>query len=548
MRITTLGDGAWLLTLADEIGEAALTRVRALAVALRGAELPACREVVPAFTSVAVVGEPGVDLGALREGIEAVVATAHHAVVPPGRCWEIPVCYGGEAGPDLAEVARCTGLSEVEVKRLHAAGNYRVHAVGFSPGFPYLAGLEPRLQVPRRATPRTRVPAGSVAIGGAQTGIYPSAGPGGWQLLGRTNWQLFHPTRRPPARLQVGDQVKFVPVDVLPSSGGGSAAADDAGPSSQGGVAVVSPGVLTTLQDAGRAGWRDQGVGPGGAVDGVALAVANLVVGNRADAAALEWTWRGPILHWRREAWVALAGCGAAGYPLGRPWRVRAGDSLDLREPARPGARGYLAVAGGWQVPAVLGSAATDLRGGFGGHAGRALRAGDRLTWSEVAREPRPGWSVSPRLLGESTAGVNTLRLVRGAQAAEFGAEGWQRLTTSEFVIRSDSDRMGTRLHGPTLTRLTTGDLISAPILPGAIQVPAGGQAIVLMAEAQTLGGYPVIAHVITADQGRLAQLRPGDRVRWVEVSIEEAQAARLTQVKNLARLAWGCAQAWRRV
>ena len=216
MKITLLGDCAMVVELAEKIGTEALIRVRALVRELEKDPLPGTIEVVPAFTTVAVFYDPAKigSMDALRNELVArVPRTIPRKDKSAGREMVIPVCYGGEFGPDLAEVAAHAGLSENEATALHSGAKYRVHAVGFSPGFPYLAGLPEKLHTPRRATPRTRVSAGSVGIGGAQTGVYPLSTPGGWQLIGRTPLRLFRPENETePALLQSGDRVRFQPI------------------------------------------------------------------------------------------------------------------------------------------------------------------------------------------------------------------------------------------------------------------------------------------------------------------------------------------------
>lgn len=214
-----LGEDALLLRF-DAAGgamaaNAAVHRLAALAAAGRP---PWLRDIVPAHASLALF----FDLDAIdREGdpfarasawLAGLLRDAGTAVEPASRLVEVRVRYGGDDGPDLAAVAAHAGLSPAATVALHAGGDYRVAMLGFAPGFPYLAGLDPRLAMPRRATPRLRVAAGSVGIGGDQTGIYPRPGPGGWQLLGRTALPLFDPARQPPSLLAPGDRVRFVPV------------------------------------------------------------------------------------------------------------------------------------------------------------------------------------------------------------------------------------------------------------------------------------------------------------------------------------------------
>ncbi|HSY53358.1 MAG TPA: biotin-dependent carboxyltransferase family protein [Opitutaceae bacterium] len=309
-------------------------------------------------------------------------------------------------------------------------------------------------------------------------------------------------------------------------------------------MTVLRPGLLTTVQDLGRPGHRRHGVSPGGAMDAFALRVANLLVGNPGDAAALEFALTGPRLKFSGDALIALCGGGFGDLPDWRLVRMSSGGEISL-ERNRSGCRGYLAVAGGLDVPSVLGGRGTDLRGGFGGHEGRALRPGDVLKVHRgvleahtlrpdaalhhfIAPEIRPAYSGSP-----------TVRVVRGAEVDEFSGEFFKQA----FTIEAHSDRMGLRLAGPQLERRAgAGELVSSPVAPGTVQVPPDGQPIVLMADAQTLGGYPKIAHVISVDLPLLAQLKPGDTAHFQEVALEEAHRLWLAREHALAILREGLA------
>ena len=210
-----LAEDALLLRFGDAIDMATNTRVHAAANAIRAAHLPGIIDIAPAYATLLVRFDPEMVSGTifpvdlLRNIVERHYA--ENEIVPDtiSPCVEIPVCYGGEYGPDLDAVAEHAQLSRGEVVARHAAAEYTVAMLGFAPGFPYLLGLDASLHVPRRATPRTRVPAGSVAIGGAQTGIYPRELPGGWRLIGRTPLVLFDPAREPPCLLAPGDRVHF---------------------------------------------------------------------------------------------------------------------------------------------------------------------------------------------------------------------------------------------------------------------------------------------------------------------------------------------------
>lgn len=219
IRIDPLGDRAILVHLGESDGDETFRRVQAARARLASRPPAGTLDIVAGITTVAVHFDPDrVERGdalpsaAVAEAVARLLAGLDDVAIAPGPVFEVPVCYEGEMAPDLDEVARHSGLRAHDVVAMHSAAEYVVRMIGFLPGFPYLAGLDPRLATPRRATPRTRVPAGSVGIGGSQTGIYPIASPGGWQLIGRTSLEMFSPSRRQPALLAVGDRVRFRPV------------------------------------------------------------------------------------------------------------------------------------------------------------------------------------------------------------------------------------------------------------------------------------------------------------------------------------------------
>lgn len=302
-------------------------------------------------------------------------------------------------------------------------------------------------------------------------------------------------------------------------------------------VTVKRGGMLTTVQDLGRCGHRAAGVPLGGAMDPLALRVANLLVGNAESAAALEFTLRGPELEFSAETIVAVGGGDFGAVPLWQPITVPAGGRLAFGA-ARTGCRGYLAIAGGFDVAPVLGSRGTYLHAAFGGHEGRALRAGDVLQAPELTRGVVGRWHIDERILPAYGA-APIVRVVRGAQAEEFGAAFFGHA----FSVSPKSDRMGVRLTGPALSRVGAAETVSATVVPGTVQVPPDGQPIILMADAQTIGGYPQAAHVIGVDLPLVAQLRPGDTVRFHEVTLAEAHELALARERQIGMLHEGLAQ-----
>ena len=287
-------------------------------------------------------------------------------------------------------------------------------------------------------------------------------------------------------------------------------------------VEVLAPGPLTTVQDLGRPGYRHVGVALAGALDPAAAALANRLAGNPADAALLEFTLAGPSLRFDRPVRVALAGGHADAWfagrdgvrirvPHGRPVTLPAGD---LQVPGiRAGVRGWLAIAGGLDVPEVLGSRSTDLRGGFGGLEGRALRRDDRLALLDppllqASAPASPGWWVDPHAF--EPRGLP----VRFVPAAGLDPGMLQALQSADWEVTADSNRQGVRLRGPVPGAPEAGG-VSAPVAPGTIQLPPDGQPIVLLSDAQTVGGYLRLGHVASADLHRLAQAGPGSMLRF---------------------------------
>ena len=306
-------------------------------------------------------------------------------------------------------------------------------------------------------------------------------------------------------------------------------------------VEVAAPGPLTTVQDLGRTGWRHLGVAACGALDPRSAALANRLVGNDAGDAVLEMTLHGPTLRFAHPATIAICGAravarfdGAGGESCivesGRPAVLPAGE---LRIGALvDGARAWLAIAGGIDVPVVLDSRSTDLRGGFGGYQGRALQAGDTLHVHAADRAmPRiphmPRWWIDPDF---DERGL-PIRYVPSASAGKAPLDG-QAWTTD-----ARSNRQGVRFQGAALD-IARREEISAPVAPGTVQLPPDGQPIVLLADAQTVGGYPRLGHVISADLPRLAQLRPSDTVRFQACDAGTATRLACAARARIARIA----------
>ena len=294
-------------------------------------------------------------------------------------------------------------------------------------------------------------------------------------------------------------------------------------------IEVIEPGFLTSVQDAvGRGAWRHVGVPVGGAADRWNARLANRLVGNTDSSALLEMTLLGPTLRIGRQSRIALTGGLTAtldGMPLGPNVSREVRPGAMLRVGGGDGARGYLAVAGGLAVEPVLGSMATDLRTGFGGHHGRALRAGDVL--------PVHAPAVGPALRWTGSWPSGPIRIVAGPHAERFAPDG---LTRNAWRVGPAADRTGVRLEGSPLAA-GAGEVPTMGVPLGAIQVPPDGRPIVMLADRPVTGGYPVPAIVVGGDVGRVAQLRPGDELRFASVSLEEARSALRRAEDELAAL-----------
>ncbi len=312
-------------------------------------------------------------------------------------------------------------------------------------------------------------------------------------------------------------------------------------------IFVEAGGLLTTVQDLGRTGQQRSGMAAAGAMDPAASAAANLLVGNERGAAALEITLWGPRLLFLTPTRIALCGgdlsahLDEAALPLWKTATVQAGQRLSFGR-RRFGARAYLAVAGGFAVPVAAGSRSTFLRGKLGGVEGRALRPGDILSVPPVFVSPGRGGErgLPPRDIPSYDLPA-VLRVLPGPHGSHFADAGYAAFFESVYTLSPQSDRQGYRLSGPAVTRRSLGDILSEPMPAGGVQVPPDGQPILLMADCQPTGGYPLLGVVLSADLPRAGQLAPGDGVRFVPVSLTEAAGAAINAEYRMRLLELAC-------
>jgi biotin-dependent carboxylase-like uncharacterized protein len=303
-------------------------------------------------------------------------------------------------------------------------------------------------------------------------------------------------------------------------------------------IEIIKAGPVTTIQDLGRQGFRHQGIAQSGALDRLSLMIANRLVCNPDNAAGLEMMYGRTSIRFETKVCFALTGCECFatldGSPIYIGWRcyANAGQILTIQTPVR-GLCAYLAVHGGLDVDPIMGSRATDLQAGFGGIAGRKLRPGDRIPLGMQQAIPQVQIGV---LLPQCD---QTLRVLPGPEAEQYSADTHLEFFSAYWQIGQESGRMGLRLAGKVMRQSETSELLSHGVFPGVIQVPPGGQPIILAAEAQTTGGYPRIAIVIESDLWKLGQLKPGDMIRFESVSFDEAKQAQQKQDQYINRISY---------
>jgi KipI family sensor histidine kinase inhibitor len=527
VRFLPVRDDTLLIELEDL--EAALTLFDALTsepIVGVGELIPGARTILVPYRPSAVTPQAIVRSVLARD--LGVRATTESTLI------EIPVRYTGE---DLDEVATLLGTSPEAVIAMHTGGDYSVGFTGFAPGFAYLSGGHPDLNVPRRSTPRTRIPAGSVALAGTFSGVYPRESPGGWQLIGTTDVPMWDLDRERPALLLPGDRVRFVDVTTTerielsrPTATRGVLQEQGADASSA--LEVVQPGMLTLLQDQGRPGVASMGVSSSGALDVVSLREANRLVGNDVGLAGLEMTFGGLRVRARGSQILAVTGAPAAvtvtrasGTTVegvhGSAFALDSGDEVQIGPPTS-GVRSYLAVRGGFALDPTLGSLSTDVLAGLGPQplaAGSVLPVAPRESGMPAVQlregPPAPILPVGDAAQRDTTAPEVVLDVVLGPRTDWFTADAVQHLCGQAWTISARSNRVGLRLEGDALTRVVTSELPSEGTVSGAIQIPPNGQPVLFLADHPLTGGYPVIGAVVTHHLARAGQLPPGARIRF---------------------------------
>lgn len=453
------------------------------------------------------------------------------------RTVEIEVVYDGE---DLDDVAEHLGMSTEALIDRHTSRDWIGAFGGFAPGFTYCVPDRDPDQVPRRSSPRTQVPSGSVALAGEFSAVYPRESPGGWQLIGRTGAALWDVTRDSPALVRPGDTVRYRAVGAEARTSAATAEAPDASreqdrpdesgeSDDQAVLEVVAPGMRTLIQDFGRVGLSDLGVSRAGVADEAAMRQANRLVGNAPGSPVLEVLYGGLTLQARDTAVVAVTGAeapltataddGSVRHPrLRAPFTLTVGDRLELEAPTA-GLRSVLALRGGLSAETVLGSTSTDTMSGLGP---APLAVGDLLRRDGTA--PHPVGTEEPSTLAvHDDDGAVVLRFIRGPRDDWFAEDEVRRLCDQRWEATQESDRIGIRLTpadegGRPLERSRDGELPSEGVVRGALQMPPAGTPVLFLNDHPVTGGYPVIGVIVPEDMHHAAQLAPGDLIRLTPV------------------------------
>ena len=522
-------------------------------------DMPEIIEIVPTYCAVSIYFD---EKSASQELIKKIAlevlekmddkegsgARAGEGDLPEGgRLISIPVCYEDqEFAPDLEKVCAHAKMTKEDVIRLHSASDYLIYMMGFLPGFPYLGGMDERLNTPRLESPRTKIPAGSLAIGGAQTGLYPVESPGGWNIIGRTPLKLFDLSRNPQFLYRAGDKIRFVPVSrqefdsfdeeswmkeefraLATATAASSAPCKKETFACGGGIKILEAGLLTTVQDSGTRGFQKYGISQSGSMDMTSFRLANRLCGNDQNAACLETTLSGPTLTFVNECDFVLTGAvfeasnlDGQRIEMNKKYHASAGSKLSCGF-ASKGLRSYIAFSGGILVADFFGSRSTNLKSKSGGYYGRKLQAGDQLALGYKKGDRTPGQEAEKAEEAALVAGgtvfpgeILTLKCEKSSQTDFFDEECLKRFTSLVYTIAPQSDRMGIRFTGESLNCGKT-DIISDAIPLGAVQITSAGLPVVMASDRQTTGGYAKIACVKKESMCCLVQALPGTKVRF---------------------------------
>ncbi|QWE21056.1 5-oxoprolinase/urea amidolyase family protein [Polynucleobacter sp. AP-Kolm-20A-A1] len=551
MHCTLIGDHSILIDFSKSTQ--ALKDIHELSKLLLADKPLWAAEIVPGLDSLVIQLQSGVDEPSLTrqhafaelEKINKQREKQKKRSTYPAKIHRIQVCYHPDVALDLHAIAKACKLSVEETIHLHKTSLYTADILGFMPGFAYFSGLNPKLRLPRLSSPRPAVPKGSVAIAELQTAIYPRTTPGGWNLIGRSPNQMFDIQNHPPGLFMAGDQMQieeitldeFQKLDQKNSREEIIRSLDKS--KGLGSIEVLQSGTFTSIQDEPRSGLSHWAVGPGGACDLSSLHLANALVGNLLEMAAIEMTSSGPTLLFHQATCVAWVGGHCDGIvngqriPGNRPVWLAKGSTLKF-SPLNPGFRALLAIGGGLQLPEILGRSGSHISADIGPkriEKGQVISLTNPLAplksvflkslFKEDALPRYAKWHVRSPFVPLEV--ITPIYCLAGPHLAFVSVKERELFWSTIWTVSNQSNRMGLRLQGEFKVKKDLPNIPSQAITFGTVQFPPSHEPIVMLAEHQTTGGYPRLAEIIRADLVKLAQVKPGEKIRFIPIDIQEA-------------------------
>lgn len=557
-HIYPLGETAITIAFEAVISEAVNDKVIALYHHLQLQPITGVKDIIPAYHTITLVFDGSIvkqnnfTFKALVHQIETTIINCDWTKQIDHDVVEIPVCYDTIFGLDIEAMATNKGITIDELTKRHIAKRYRIYCIGFLPGFAYMGNVDDVLETPRRLIPRSTINAGSVGIAGVQTGVYPLQSPAGWNIIGETPLQLFEANRDEPVLFKMGDMVQFKPISlsdfllaknkpiaskILPKASAHS-------------ITVLKQGIADTIQDLGRFGHQQYGINPTGAMDIVAAKVANFLVGNAANEAVIELHFPASTFQFNTDAIIALSGANFNATINDEPIAINtpiivAANSILRFTKLFSGVRCYLAIGFGFALDKWLGSYSTNLKANAGGYYGRLLQKNDAIklnTTANFTKLLQGGASVAMQWQADVTnlySATNTIQIIAGNEYELLCEASSEILTNSGFTITAKSDKMGYQLHGIPLQLRQPFSLISTAVTRGTVQLLPSGELIVLMADHQTIGGYPRVAQIAQVAMPKLAQIKVHQLITFSLISQQKAiellqqQQQYLLQIQN---------------
>jgi KipI family sensor histidine kinase inhibitor len=553
--IYACGTNAITLSIGESIDALVNAKIMALAVALQQQAIVGVKDIIPAYNSLTVVYDAfaikkAVPTSTVFEWMQQLIENTFIGIetnqATTARLITIPVCYDASLAPDLATIAAAKMLTFEQIIHLHTSTTYHVYMLGFLPGFAYMGSVSAAIQMPRLSQPRTYVPAGSVGIAGEQTGIYPLDSPGGWNIIGQTPIRLFDAAKASPTVLLPGDQVQFEPISLAEFQ---AIKKEQQQPNltidKPIGINIVKAGIADSIKDIGRFGYQDLGINPTAAMDIVAAQVANFLVGNNGNEAVMELHFPASTLLMECDVLIALSGADFNAtldnqpIAINKPFWAKRSSLLAFTKPIS-GHCCYLAVHGGFELQPWLNSTTTNRSAAAGGYHGRYLKTGDTIgvksTTSSVNINSH--WQVN---LHQLYLAGNRIRVTKGPAFNLLTQAAQQQFRDTNFRIDHKSNAMGLQLKGANLALATPKEMISSAVVMGTIQLLPDGHLIVLMADHQTTGGYPVIGYVAAVDLPKLAQMTTNAVLDFTMIDMSEAENLYVQQQQYLRQLQVSC-------